>query len=380
MRVSNRTESPDPAAMTAPDAQQVDATGKPISAALAEKTAAYSKEIEPKLQDRQARKQQVTPKSNTPTEQVKDESEVKWLGGGTEPAAAGKSSANGDSTVTNVPPANNPSTAAQASPSPSKQIAILTQPGDVPQIVPEGEDVPANVGPSSPPLGSDALLQQLASKVQDNPKDLSAQLDYQLLQFLRGEPVPQMKSLSGLTTEDREVLSAVMDGLSNFRSGVRGDSNQMLSRKIRPLVELADRLRSQADLALPSAALCTRVDGYGVYEPVDPARFVGGRDHPIIIYCEVQNFSSQVNEKKQWETRLSQEMVLYTETGMPVWNDRSKSIVDLSRNRRHDFFIAKKTKLPSTLTIGRYVLKLSVTDQQSNRVAETTVPIQIVAQ
>jgi hypothetical protein len=36
--------------------------------------------------------------------------------------------------------------------------------------------------------------------------------------------------------------------------------------------------------------------------------------------------------------------------------------------------------LPPNLTIGRYLLKVSVMDQQASRVAENTVPVQIVAQ
>jgi hypothetical protein len=36
--------------------------------------------------------------------------------------------------------------------------------------------------------------------------------------------------------------------------------------------------------------------------------------------------------------------------------------------------------LPQTLTIGRYVLKVSLVDTQSNRVAEASVPIVIAAQ
>jgi hypothetical protein len=37
-------------------------------------------------------------------------------------------------------------------------------------------------------------------------------------------------------------------------------------------------------------------------------------------------------------------------------------------------------KLPANLTIGRYLLKVSVVDQQVQRVAENTVAVEIVAQ
>jgi len=37
-------------------------------------------------------------------------------------------------------------------------------------------------------------------------------------------------------------------------------------------------------------------------------------------------------------------------------------------------------RLPATLTIGRYLLKITVEDLQVNRIAESTAPIEIVAQ
>ena len=361
-RINQQAISADPAVQEPADRPGATTADKPVPNSLADKMAAYSRDLEPKLKERQSRK--APPPTAKPAETAKADSEVQWAGEAKQPAPA------------------DPSPGA-AAPMASNQVAVLTpkKSNDVPAIVPEGEDVPGQMGPGqAASQDSDQLLQQLAAKIRDNPKDLPSQLDYQLLQFVRGERVPHMASIASMSAEDREILTAVLDALSNFRSGTKLDQNQMLSRKIRPLVEMSDRLRAQADLSLPTAALCTRVDGFGVYEPITPARFAGAKDHPFIIYCEVENFASQVNDKKVWETKLSHEAVLYTETGLNVWSEKSDSIVDHSRNRRHDFFIVKKTKLPANLPIGRYVLKLSVTDQQSNRVAETTVPVQIVAQ
>ena len=248
-----------------------------------------------------------------------------------------------------------------------------------PQIVPEGHDDPAPVRAAAT-VSTDALEQKLARQVKEYPRDVAAHLDYQLLRFLQDESVPQLATLASLPGEDREALTALLDGLSNFRSTLRRDNNLLLSRKIRPIMDMADRMRSQAELSIPTVALCSRVDGFGVYEPIDPPRFVAHREQQVIVYCEVANFSAQLSDKKLWETKLTLEAVLYTDTGLPVWEDKGQAITDLSRNRRHDFFVVKKTKLPSGLTIGRYLLKISITDQQASRVAETSVPIQIVAQ
>ena len=52
--------------------------------------------------------------------------------------------------------------------------------------------------------------------------------------------------------------------------------------------------------------------------------------------------------------------------------------VDLSRNRRHDFYVYKKLTLPRTLGPGRYVLKVTIVDQQSQRVAENSMTVNLM--
>jgi hypothetical protein len=172
-----------------------------------------------------------------------------------------------------------------------------------------------------------------------------------------------------------------MDSLTNFRGGLRSDNNMLFSKKIRPLIELSDRLRGQAELTVPTVALCTLARGYGIYDPIDPARFVAGKEHKVVVYCEVENLQSQPNEKKQYETRLTQDLVLYTESsGLEVWKEKKQSYVDQARSRRHDFFIGRVVTLPANLTIGTYLLKVTIEDTQAKHIAENTVPIEIVAQ
>jgi hypothetical protein len=226
---------------------------------------------------------------------------------------------------------------------------------------------------------SDELGTRLAARVHDDPHDVINQLELQLHQMLLGEPVPKLDTLSSLPTEDREVVAALLDGLVNFRNGVRQDANQPLSQKVRPLLEMASRVRAQGDLAIPTIALCSSVKTFGVYDPIEPKFTVGG-EHAVILYCEVENFTTTPDTSHMYHTRLSQEVVLYTEQGQQVWSDKTATVDDASRRQRQDFFLAWLIHLPPSLGIGQYILKVTVTDQQSNRVTETTMPISVVAQ
>lgn len=240
---------------------------------------------------------------------------------------------------------------------------------------------PQSSAPVAKAADTDSTAVRIAARARDYPADLSAQVDDQLARFLREESVPDVSTLGGLAPEDRELLSAFMDALSNFRSQLRADGNMLFSKKIHPLVELSDRLSSQAELSVPTVALCTGVHAYGVYEPMDPARFIAGKPQEAIVYCEVENFLSQPNEKNLYETRLTQDIVLYEEaSGVPAWHPPKETIVDQARRRRHDFFLNKRVVLPPNLTIGRYLLKVTIEDQQARHIAENTTPVEIVAQ
>lgn len=228
--------------------------------------------------------------------------------------------------------------------------------------------------PSAPP---DELEGALARQVKSNPRDVIAHLDYQLLQFLRGQAVPQMSAIGTLSAEDREVVAAVMDALTNFRTNVKSGDAGTAGRRVRPLVELSERLRA-ANLNVPTATLCTRVDGFGIYEPTD-GRFAAGRESRVILYCEIENFASQLNAKNQWETRLTLETTLYDARGARVAVEERRPIVDLSRNRRRDFFARGFIRIPA-LAAGQYSLTVTVTDVQANRIAEARVPVEVVGQ
>jgi len=224
------------------------------------------------------------------------------------------------------------------------------------------------------PGTADDLLSKLSRAVKEDPKNLSAHLDLQLLHLLLGHSTPQMETISSLSAEDRELIAAVLDGFNNFRASTRSEFGGLLARKIKPLLEMADRLRAQSDLRVGNVSLCFRVDGFGNFEPV--THFTANREYPLILYCEIENFSSHLNGNKYWETNLTQECLLYNASGQRIWEDKRTAIADTCRNRRRDFFVVKMIRIPP-LTSGQYSLKVTITDPASNRGTQATLPIQI---
>jgi hypothetical protein len=225
----------------------------------------------------------------------------------------------------------------------------------------------------------DVLARDVLQRLKDHPDDLTAHLHRQLLGMIKDEQVPLPAAIAALPQEDRDLLSVLLDGLANFKSGVQQDPTQLPSRKVKPLLEMADRLRALAELTIPTMVLCQRVDGFGMYTPM-PTTFKAGLDHETLIYCEIENFSSRRNDQDRWETKLSMEAVLYTDSGQMIMTGKDDVSADLSRNRRRDFFVVKKLKLPRSLGPSRYILKVTIVDEQAKRVAENSVPIMMMAQ
>ena len=246
---------------------------------------------------------------------------------------------------------------------------------DMPQDVPDS----AEFAPSpSATRGVDPLGPRLAKRAKANPEDPAAQLDYQLYAMLNNGPdAPEatLASAAGLPSDERDVIATLVDGVSNFRSTVAGDPNLTPTQQIRPLQEMVDRLRSGADLTLGTVALCKRVTGFGLYEPLSPARFPAGVSSQLYVYCEVDNFLPRKTADGQWETRLAQRVSLYTADGTVVWEDKARGVSDVCRDRRRDFFTKEPIVLPPTLDAGAYKLKVTVTDRNANKVAESDAPL-----
>ncbi|MFI5379637.1 MAG: hypothetical protein ACHRHE_10095 [Tepidisphaerales bacterium] len=252
-----------------------------------------------------------------------------------------------------------------------------TPPAPVPgEAAPTPPTAIANTIPAQSPGSVEARIGQT---VRDYPRDLAAQFDYQLLQLIKGQQVTPVDGLSMLPRDDREMLWALLDSLALLRSNLKTDTNMTASQKARPLIGLGERLRAGVDLRVGTIALCSRVDGFGVYQPMSADRLPSGRETTAVLYCEVENFLSRQVDGGQWETNLSQEITLYNERGQRVWSEKAKLVKDLCRNRRHDFFVGQRVTLPSALMPGSYSLRVTIVDQNANRVQEGTLAVRVIS-
>ena len=164
------------------------------------------------------------------------------------------------------------------------------------------------------------------------------------------------------------------------------------------LVEAADDLAAATarlrDLTIANPALCTRVDGFGVYNtlPTRDGRYtlVAGQNNRVIVYVELEHFATTAMRRDGLDgftVELIQSLALFhagtprieTDRDLVAWRRPEARIDDFSRRARRDFFVVQMIELPSTLSVGSYRLKVMVADRASGAEAEATIDIDVVA-
>ncbi len=151
------------------------------------------------------------------------------------------------------------------------------------------------------------------------------------------------------------------------------------------LAELEQELAKEPQLRLSHAALSSRVSGFGAYDEFKKNEaghyaFLAHSRQQVVVYVEIEEFKSELNANSEWVTELSQQLVIFSDRdGIPVWRQPWRPVVDVTKNRRHDFFIVQVVTLPEQLSVGRYQFKISVRDEKSRAEAEATLELVMVA-
>lgn len=185
-------------------------------------------------------------------------------------------------------------------------------------------------------------------------------------------------AIPGLDPAERQTLERFQGFCQDLGEKLRSGGSAAAA-----LEETVGRLRAalvERPLRLATTALCHRVDGFGDFDPFDRNAFLAHSEQRVIVYLEIDGFTSEQNQRGEWVTELSQQLVIYSDRdGIPVWSAEWQPAVDLSRNRRKDFFTVQIVTLPKALSVGRYQLKVSLRDQKSGAESEAAVEFEMVA-
>ncbi len=279
-----------------------------------------------------------------------------------------------------IPKAGPAGPASEVAPATSAGLGSLFGSDAGPAVEPEPAEPVLAVPASAPPVVSrEDRIAEAASNLAD----------------LLGEPQPD------LAPDQRAALDALRDAAGAIGSVARDDPAVLESAGVAErLGEIADRVRATQPLRVRETRLCTRVRGFGQYTPLGAdgpppaaaARVVAGRTQRAIVYVEVDRFaqrevgegdetlSSAREQGDRWAVELTQEINLYSDAGnLLVLRHPPERVLETSRVKRRDFYLVREITLPPTLGAGRYNLKVTLRDKTSGAVAESVLPIEVVA-
>lgn len=182
--------------------------------------------------------------------------------------------------------------------------------------------------------------------------------------------------LTALNTPQREQIKRFHDLAVTLASDLLTTDHRLTREAVR---QHLDMLFREEPVTIRAVDLCRSVQGFGVYKPFEDHRFLSGETQKMIVYAELDHFTpTQVEDR--FEVKLKQEVVLFNQSdGLAVWSHEPVSIMDRSRNKRQDFFTVQLIELPQRLNVGKYRLKVRVTDVHGGSVDETTIPLELVA-
>jgi hypothetical protein len=195
------------------------------------------------------------------------------------------------------------------------------------------------------------------------------------LQLLAGRQEDAFRPIPGASADQQDYWSKQLFAMSAYLdAGGKLDDKQRAAAALSALDEARSKLSELATLQIRNAAFVTSVDGFGVYEPTKTTKFQPGQK--VTLYAEVENFRSHGDEDG-YHTSLATSYQVLDKTGRRVDGKQFPDVVDKCRNRRRDFHMQYEFPLPTRIYPGEYELELTITDHNSGKIGQTTLPFEI---
>jgi hypothetical protein len=278
-------------------------------------------------------------------------------------------------------------TAANAAAAAGGQQALLRAPTEIPARSIEELPGGATDAVAHPSLNPDRLTQLMV----DLGRELYANGAYsdapmrQLLMIAAMSMVDPDRTIDAqavpdLSEKERELLAKLQAFFAELGRSLDG-SHDVERTIIESVAKLRESIIRPPQLKLTTAALCTRVGGFGDYSQFNRHAFLAHSEQKVIVYLEIDEFTSELNDKGEYVTELAQQLTIYADRdGIPVWGGGDwQTAVDVTKNQRKDFFTVQVVTLPKALSVGKYQLKVRVRDEKSGAEAETAIAFEMVA-
>lgn len=255
-------------------------------------------------------------------------------------------------------------------------LVTVTVPVD-PSPKPANQSIKLDIPePNDPAAAMDQLLTKLERKLQDRPNDTSTQVKLRLVYAVLGQWQQALKDSGGKDTTDGQLARDLVSLIKVFDNAELAPAQQA-NEALNLLDRLQELLRRQADLKVSNMQFCREVVSFGCYKAMPTEYFIAGKTLPVIVYLELDNFTSKKLGEDNYQTLLSLTMEIVTESGKVCWRQHDDKIEDTANKQRRDFYIARLINLPPALPAGKLGLKVTIEDLNGNKVAQRNLPFEL---
>ncbi len=213
------------------------------------------------------------------------------------------------------------------------------------------------------------LIEHAQEFLEEDPANPEKQWHLSLLQLVAGREKGAAEVSSALAEESRLLITDSVDAVTALGRLLR-DPLAGSGEALKAVERLRRSLQAEADLQIPAIALCTRVETFGRYDEIPPRMLRPYQANRVIVYCEVRNFLSRLEDSGLYHALVSSRFELFTKEGQSLWVHEEQLVEDLSKQHRQDLFLAQVVTFPADLQPDEYVLKVTVTDQLANKTNE----------
>lgn len=211
---------------------------------------------------------------------------------------------------------------------------------------------------------------ETATTPEEKQRLIEQHVHLRMLYLMAGQQDRALVAIPGVEPADQEFWQQTFWAFNNYFDVQNiPDEAERASQTIAQLSSAVQRLREKAQLELRNVTFSHKISSFGNFEKFQRDEFTPGQ--PVLVYAEVDNFSSEPSADGQYRTILKSTIEVYKAgpNGDLVEKFSFDPEEDLCRRRRQDYFHSYEFTIPQRIGLGLHVLKLIVVDQLSRKIA-----------
>ncbi|WP_417381708.1 hypothetical protein [Gimesia sp.] len=194
-----------------------------------------------------------------------------------------------------------------------------------------------------------------------------------MLYLMANQHERALEAIPGIDPADQEFWQQTFWAVANyFDQEAIPDQADRATQTVTQLRQATARLQEKANLSLKNVAFCHKIKSFGSYERFERDEYTPGR--PVLVYSEIENFTSELTADGMYRTLLKSKIQIFKagSNGDLVAEIPFDTTEDLCRNVRKDYFHSYKFEIPRNISLGPHIMKLTVEDEISQKVATYT--------